>query len=362
MRKANPVRMVGVNRAVHELATRQTAHGEKVSLWGITRFVRHEYPDRVYPTRLFKAHRNLFVIDKKMLRAIAGLKPGVIFHLHGGFIPAFYALGRELRKRNISYVFTAHGSYNSIAMERNALRKKIYFSLFEKELLAGARAIHCFGKSEIAGLRAVYPYSRTVLIPQGYESSGSLSLPTYRGKFIIGFCGRLDIFTKGLDLLLKAFAMLLDQLPEAELWIIGDSSSRSQLEASALQLGIREKTIFHGSRFNKEKTELLSKLHVFAHPSRNEELPSAVLEAASLGIPCVITEATNLGDSVRRFECGEVVDEPDALRLCKALLHMQQRIGEGELALLSANARRMVREGYNWNNIVRHFHQLYERA
>jgi glycosyltransferase involved in cell wall biosynthesis len=360
--KANPNRMNGVNKVVHELATRQVSDGEQVSLWGITRYPRHDYPDRVYATRLFRAHRNPLVLDRQLYRALEEKKKNVIFHLHGGFIPAFYSLARALRKRDIPYVFTAHGSYNVIAMQRNGWRKKFYFKWFEKSILAGAQAIHCLGKSEVAGLQSICPNKKTVLIPYGYESPSMLSLPVYRGKFIIGFCGRLDIYTKGLDLLLNAFALVLDQVPEAELWLIGDGKQRRELEAMALQLGIKDHTVFYGSLFDKEKLDILGKLHVFAHPSRNEGLPTAVLEAASLGIPCAITEATNLGDAIRHFQCGEVIRETDARQLASALLRIHDRVTTGELALLSANARRMVREGFNWTKIVRHFHELYERA
>jgi glycosyltransferase involved in cell wall biosynthesis len=46
-------------------------------------------------------------------------------------------------------------------------------------------------------------------LPYGFETQNpALQLSNDGGKFIIGFVGRLDIYTKGLDLLIKAFEHL----------------------------------------------------------------------------------------------------------------------------------------------------------
>lgn len=338
--KANPSRMNGVNRVVNELAAQQQENGEKVRLWGIT--------------------RHGFRLDKVLLKAIDTLDANTTFHLHGGFIPAFYTLSKVLHERCIPFVLTPHASYNTVALERSAWRKTLYFPFFERKLLERALAIHCFGKSEVTGLQRIWENDKTVLIPYGFQ------LPAYGcfprpDRFVIGFCGRLDSYTKGLDLLLPAFALFLKIVPHAELWIIGDGPDRKRLEAMAAQLGILNKTIFYGSRFDADKRHLLLQLHVFAHPSRNEGLPTAVLEAAALGIPCVVTDATNMGDTIRTYRCGEVVP-PYASSVSIALMRLYRKTIVGDRVILSENARRMVAEVYNWKHIITDLHRLYLRA
>ena len=51
--KANPLRMNGVNKLVHEMATTQQEMGYNVNLWGITENPIHDYPPRNYRTVLF---------------------------------------------------------------------------------------------------------------------------------------------------------------------------------------------------------------------------------------------------------------------------------------------------------------------
>ena len=44
--KANPERMNGVNKVVHEMASNQTQRGYEVMVWGITTNPVHDYPER----------------------------------------------------------------------------------------------------------------------------------------------------------------------------------------------------------------------------------------------------------------------------------------------------------------------------
>ena len=359
--KPNPSSTNGVNRVVNELATQQINNGEKVRLWGITRYPRHDYPGRCYPTHLFRAAKHAFQLDKTLLQAIDALdKDTVVLHLHGGFIPAFYTLSKALRERGVPYVLTPHGSYNTIALQRSAWRKKLYFRFFERQVLDYARAIHCLGKSEVAGLRRLWPNGKTVLIPHGFQLPERGEFPD-SSNFIIGFCGRLDTCTKGLDILLRGFALFLQLVPTAELRIIGDGPDRRSLEDLAADLKIRDNIIFYGNRFDEEKRSLLQQLHAFAHPSRNEGLPTALLEAASLGIPCIVTEATDMADAIRCYECGEVA-APYTASISRALMRLYRKITLGQQRALSDNARNMVKAVFNWEHIVADLRQLYLRA
>ncbi|MBK9994223.1 MAG: glycosyltransferase [Saprospiraceae bacterium] len=49
-------------------------------------------------------------------------------------------------------------------------------------------------------------------------------------SFTIGFVGRLDTYTKGLDLLVEAFYEFQKSQPNSKLWIIGDGEGRLFIE------------------------------------------------------------------------------------------------------------------------------------
>ena len=95
--KANPDRLNGVNKVVYNMATEQTKAGKKVEVWGITDNLEHNYPDRNFKTKLFKASKFPFFIDHKLKTAILHHKNGV-FHMHGGWIPVFSSLAKFFKK------------------------------------------------------------------------------------------------------------------------------------------------------------------------------------------------------------------------------------------------------------------------
>lgn len=359
--KANPERMNGVNKVVYQLATKQAEAGKKVSVWGITKDPTHNYGERNFETRLFKAQKNPFSIDPELTKSIASKMGNAVFHIHGGWIPTFYSISKLLSNANISFVFTPHGAYNTIAIQKTKWLKKLYFYFFEKQLLKRAYKIHCIGQSEVDGLTAFYKTDKTILLPYGFERIEKNPVLANKNEtaFTIGFVGRLDIYTKGLDLLLEAFTKYLNLDTTARLWIIGDSNERSNLENLIKEKNISNQVSLWGSKFGKEKDELMHQLHVFTHPSRNEGLPSAVLEAASMGIPCIVSEATNMGDMIRTYNCGIVIKNNDADALFQAIIAMKEQWKHDKLAHSGSNAIHMVDTAFNWNMIVEKFDTLY---
>jgi glycosyltransferase involved in cell wall biosynthesis len=356
--KANPNRMNGVNKVVYQLATQQRKAGYKVSVWGITTSLEHNYPERNFETRLFRAFRNRFRLDPLFTSALSECSKDVVFHLHGGFHPIFHTIGSMLRHSQVPYILTPHGAYNSIAMRKNRLVKMFYTSFFERRLVHEAAGIHCLGSSEMVGARSICPEARYVLIPYGYESPDVPPVVPDYHRFILGFCGRLDIYTKGLDAVVSGFSKIREQLPQAELWIIGDGNERQELERMVAS-GKLSGVTFWGSRYGKEKDELLRQMHVFLHPSRNEGLPSSVLEAASFGIPCVVTRATNVGESISSYHCGEVIADTDADQLTEAVMKVYQYIRTNGWMKISDAARTMVAEEFNWLSILGRFEKMY---
>ena len=360
MGKANPARMNGVNKVVYQLATRQVEAGIQASVWGFTKRPVADYGERNFHTVLFREGEKPFALDPAFVSALQDLdRERTVFHLHGGWVPLFHSAAKALRRAGLRYVITAHGAYNTIAMRRSRWKKKVYFHLYERALLRHASAIHCIGASEVTGLQAIYRTDKTMLLPYGMDLS---PCDPDKGRttedFIFGFVGRLDYYTKGLDLLLDAFAGHLQAYPSAGLWIIGDGDGRTEIEEKITALGIGARVVLFGARYGTEKDALIRKMQVFMHPSRNEGMPSAVLEAAALGVPSIVTEATNVGGYLRQYDAGFVVDNEDARGLGEAMTRCAGLSGD-TLHRMGRRAGRMVAEEFSWSNVVVRFNELY---
>lgn len=361
--KANPERMNGVNKVVYQLATEQAAFGEQVSIWGITEHVEVNFGKRNFETRLFVKQKNPFRYSNELQKAIIAKKGKAIFHLHGGWIPVYYSLAGLLHKHAINFVLTPHGAYNSIAMEKNGPVKKIYFRLFEKSVLEKAAQIHCIGASEIKGLNTIFRKDKTLLLPYGYRKNENTVVESVaHPEIIFGFIGRLDVYTKGLDTLLQAFQKFNLRYPKSQLWIIGESTQRNLLEKQVDAFSLRNNVVLYGSKFGKEKEALLKRMDVFVHPSRNEGLPVAVLEAASFGKPCLVTQATNIAAVVEQYGSGKTIDTQSDEILSDAMITLYETWRKPAVfKQMQINAVKMVEETYNWDKLLVRFHtDLYQ--
>jgi glycosyltransferase involved in cell wall biosynthesis len=357
--KANPERMNGVNKVVFQLASKQADFGAVVSVWGITKDLSRNYGSRSFKTELFLKKANPFAIAKELKTAIISKKGKAIFHLHGGWIPIFYTIAVFLFEHKIRFVLTPHGAYNTIAMQRSRWLKNIYFYLFEKKLLERTTYIHCIGKSEVVGLNHIFQNRKSVLVPYGFERpNADFFINTNNSSIIFGFIGRLDIYTKGLDTLIMSFSKFIKKNPNAKLWIVGDSKEKSKLEQLIQSYALSNNVILFGSKFGKEKDELLQKMDVFVHPSRNEGLPTSVIEAASFGKPCIVTDATNIGDLISDSNAGISIKKQSVHQLFDAMESISNLWKQpNEFLICQKNAIKMVQDNFNWAEIVKLFNR-----
>ena len=145
--------------------------------------------------------------------------------------------------------------------------------------------------------------------------------------------------------------------------MIGAGKEMESLQDLCEDLRLRTSIEFTGSLFGAEKLKLLQEAEVFAHPSRTDGLPATILEAASLGLPCLVSHATNMGGFIDEFDAGCTMKSLEALEFCKGLNVLYERIrlfGEGPL--LAANALRMIDTAFEWTAVLEKFDGLYRKA
>ena len=131
--------------------------------------------------------------------------------------------------------------------------------------------------------------------------------------------GRL-VSPKGFDLVLTAFASIIDQFPRARLVLAGDGPERSALEWQAAQLGLRHVVDFMGWVAPENVPALINTATVVVVPSRGwESLPLVALEAAFMARPVVAARDGGLPEVVVHQDTGLLVDKEDSVGLAHAL-------------------------------------------
>ncbi|RMG67778.1 MAG: glycosyltransferase [Bacteroidetes bacterium] len=353
--KARPERMNGVSKVAHQLALHQAELGYEVSLWGITPSL-EDMPPRAYGLRLFQARRNKLRLDPELRAALRSLQgQEAVVHLHGGFIPEFYLAARLLRRVGVPYVFSPHGALSPFAFDRGGRKKRLYFRLFESEMIRHARGIHFLGQIQYDAADRLMPMPHKVLIPNGQDQAELLlgSDPAPREAVpVFSYCGRLIIHYKGLDQLLAGFIQYRKEGGQGLLWLIGDGPDRARLEAQAAKGGVSAYVRFWGSQYGEEKFRLLRSSDAFFHPSRSEGFPTGVLEAAGAGLPCVVTTETNAASYLVAHQAGLHLPDIATGTIARAMHEVDRRREDGSLARMGGEAARMVREDFSWSHIA----------
>lgn len=354
--KADPERMNGVNKVVHSLASHQVMAGADVEVWGITTTPEVQVNDRSYVVKLFKSHRNKFAIDRMLKKALLALDRTCVIHFHAGFILEFQRIAALLYDLDIPYVVTPHGNYMNGAMEKNKWVKTIYFQMFEKMMLKKALFIHCIGLGEIEDLKTLGNFNNIHFIPNGQEIHPQELYAQGKPKNempVMGFCGRVTRHQKGLDLLLEGFLQYkTNHKGLGRLWIVGDGEYMEEMKVFVHRHRLENDVELYGSRFGEEKLQIMAKMDAFYHPSRNEGMPMAVLEAATLGKTLVVSKYTNMTSFVADYEAGICLVENTPEEIAMSMQMVEELYQKDALSITGNNARRMAEENFDWKEIA----------
>jgi len=106
-------------------------------------------------------------------------------------------------------------------------------------------------------------------------------------QLVIGHVGRFHE-QKNHRYLLEVFKGILEKRNDAVLLLVGTGSLEGQIRKWIAELGLQDRVIMAGQRF--DIPQLLSAMDVFVFPSLHEGMPNTVIEAQATGLPCVIAD------------------------------------------------------------------------
>lgn len=137
-----------------------------------------------------------------------------------------------------------------------------------------------------------------------------------QNSVLIGFCGALTP-EKGCQLLLKAFSLIAEEIPQSYLLIAGSGSEERQLRSYAVSCPCSDRIIFTG--FLDEPESFLCGLDVLVFPSLSEGLGTTLLQAAWQCCPVIAADTGGIPELIRHGETGILFPCGDPVALAKAL-------------------------------------------
>jgi glycosyltransferase involved in cell wall biosynthesis len=152
----------------------------------------------------------------------------------------------------------------------------------------------------------------------------------------VGYVGRIKKY-KSVDHLLRAFQIVLREIPAARLVVVGDGDARPGLEQLSRQLGISSSTQFEGFVDEKRKIQLLNHMDVVVNTSAKEGWGLTVTEANACGVPVVASNVPGLRDSVIDGKTGLLYEYGNISQLSRKILDvlndrkLRARLSKGAL-------------------------------
>jgi glycosyltransferase involved in cell wall biosynthesis len=165
-------------------------------------------------------------------------------------------------------------------------------------VVAISRSVYEFLRS-----RYRYPADKLVLVPNGWSGDprpepGLANHPTVIS--VARFRAQ-----KGHADLLSAFAIVVREIPQARLLLVGDGKLAADLRRRVNSLRLGENVEFCGAI--DDVWPVLAEAHVFALASLYEPLGIAVLEAMAAGLPVVATAVGGIPELVEDGQTGRLV-------------------------------------------------------
>lgn len=128
---------------------------------------------------------------------------------------------------------------------------------------------------------------------------------------LVMYLGRLKAY-KSVDVLIQAFKIVKDKIPNAKLVIVGSGEEESALKKLAATVGFdRDIAYFAGKISDAEKISWLQRAWVLVNPSMMEGWGITSIEANACGVPVVASNVPGLRDSVKNPHTGYLVTHGD---------------------------------------------------
>jgi glycosyltransferase involved in cell wall biosynthesis len=274
-----------------------------------------------------------------------------IIHAHTMEWSAIVAvqLGKMLRKPVVIKDSTMNGF--------SSLRRYPDGHRIQQKIARGATFVAMTEIIEQNLINAGIPKEQIVKIPNGIVINRESARPVASNDLKVLFVGNLyQQPAKGVDILLKAWRLVLNQHPTAILQIAGEGVT-PLYRAYVEQLGIAPSIQFLGNQSLLDTYWASATLFVL--PSRREGMSNALMEAMLHGLPCIATDISGSADLISNGVNGILVPAKDTAALAAGICYMLSHPAEAQD--MGCKARETIRRDFDMRIIAGKYIDLYHK-
>lgn len=302
------------------------------------------------PTRLFPVHQLL------PRTGFSGLvSPGLQRWLRreAEFVDAVHVhLGRDLitqrasrRLRDVPYVVQTHG----MIPPKGDPVAGLWDRALTRRSLANARRRYVLNRREASEMEVQFPQLSFELLPNGVENAEPASEVASNAVPEVLFVARMQT-RKRPGAFVDMARLLIERGTSASFAMIGpDEGELDGTLAHITDAELSAHIKYEGALSYSEVLKRMRRASVYVLPSVDEPFPMTLLEAMSVGLPCVTTSSCGIADQLQELEAAVVV-EPDAEALAEAVHSLLEDGARRER--LGTAARRAVEERFSISAVV----------
>jgi glycosyltransferase involved in cell wall biosynthesis len=243
-----------------------------------------------------------------------------------------------LRPRVPVTVITYHTYEQQSRLVPGQWWKKIFIP-FERRAMLRAMRILTFCSDTHAMLvnRYALPAEKIRLLPHAIDIDAWQPSQTHE-KGLCVCVARLEK-RKGVEKLIKAWPLVIKEVPDARLVIVGEGIGASSIDRTINRIGQSVRRI--GSLPFDELRALVGRADVAVCPSYLEGYGLAAAEAMAAGVAVVATDCEGLRSLIKHDETGLLIRTDDTDNLARGIIRLLQQDGLRER--LARNARVFIR-------------------
>lgn len=284
-----------------------------------------------------------------------------VVHNHGMWQMNAVYPGKAVKSGKAKLVISPRGALSTWAMSHGSRFKRIFWPSIQRPALAQASCFHATAESEYEDIRRLGFKQAVAIIPNGIDVP-EFAKKERRDFRTLLFLGRIHP-KKGVDLLLRAWAGIMDRSPDWRLLVVGTDTGYDvqggylvQMKALAAKLKLK-RLEFVGPLYGETKWSAYREADLFVLPTHSENFGMTVAEALAAGTPAIVTKGAPW-QGLQTYRAGWWIDiGVDAL---VASLEEAMAASPDELARRGINGREWMIREFSWHNLGKKMDQTYQ--